>query len=266
VKRGLFTTAGSLRELSLGVRVGLSALLLVISGGFIASGAHLIAQHANRDERPGVSLTDLEGAYHGVQARAPLLQAIERGHPPELSAGERGILLQWLGGKRQSEDYDSLELGSDAPAEILSRRCVTCHSRAGLEGAHADAAVSLANWADVSKLAFSRRIDPLPVNVVAASTHAHALALAPLCIVLLALLFATRFGPRWGGVLSAVSGVSLLADLSSWWLAREFAGLAPLIVLAGTLFALACAISILLVLADLWLSFDNKALDTRDAS
>ena len=250
---GLFTTSGSLRELSLGVRVGLSALLLVICGGFIASGAHLIAQHENRDEQPGVSLVDLEGAYHGVQARAPLLQAIERNHPPDLTAAERAELLTWLGGKRQSEDYDSLELGADAPAEILARRCVACHSHAGLEGAHKDAKLQLATWDEVSKVAFSRRIEPLPAKVLAASTHAHALALAPLSIILIALLFATRFGARWGGWLCAVSGVALLCDLSLWWLAREFAGLAALIAISGSLFAVASAITIVLVFADLWL-------------
>ncbi|HTF86980.1 MAG TPA: hypothetical protein VK843_01130 [Planctomycetota bacterium] len=254
MSQGLFTSGGSLRELGLAARLGLSALLVVISGGFIASGAHLINQHENRDERPGVSLTDLEGAYHGVQARAPLLEAIERGHPPELTAAERGVLLSWLGGKRQSEDYDSIELGADAPAEILARRCVACHSRAGLEGEHKDAKVSLASWSDVSKLAISRRVEPLPAKVLAASTHAHALALAPLSLLLAVLVFATRFGRRLGGLLLATSGLALLADLSSWWLAREFSGLTPLIVVSGGVYALANAVSILLILADLWLA------------
>lgn len=247
-----FTTLESLRELGLGLRVGLTALLFVICGGFLASGAHLIAQHENRDEQPGVSLVDLEGAYHGVQSRAPLLSAVERGHPPEMTAKERDLLLAWLGGRRVSEDYDSLELGDDAPAEILARRCVACHSR-GFEGEPGGAKFSLASWQDVSKVAFSRRIDPLPETVVAASTHAHALALAPLSIVLLALLTATRFAPRWAGPLCAASGVALLLDLGLWWIARSVAGLAVGIAIAGGVYALAMAVTLVLVLADLWL-------------
>jgi hypothetical protein len=245
----------SLCSLGLGLRIGLSALLLVIAGGFCASLAHLITHHENRDETPGVSLTDLEGGYHGVQSIAPLLSAIERGHPEQLPAAEREVLLTWLNGKRISEDYDSLELGDDAPAEILARRCGECHSRSGLDGEHADAVLSLERWVDVSKAAFSRRIEPVPVKVLAASTHAHALALAPLSIVLLALLFAGRFGPRWSGALGALSGLALLIDLGAWWLAREFAGLAALIAVAGASYALASAITLLLVFADLWLPF-----------
>ena len=89
--------------------------------------------------------------------------------------------------------------------------------------------------------------------MLAASTHAHALALAPLSIVLLALLFAGRFGARCAGALCAVTGLALAADLGGWWLAREFGGLAPLIVVAGASYALASAVSLALVLADLWL-------------
>lgn len=253
VSSGLFSGGGSLRDLPLGARIGLCALLVVIAGGFAASGAHLIAQHENRDERPGVSLADLEGAYHGVDTTAPLLGAIRRGHPSELNATERDVLLKWLGGKRLSEDYDSLELGADAPAEILARRCTSCHSRAALDGEHKDAKLALATWDEVSKAAFSRRIEPLPVKVLAASTHAHALALAPLSIVLLALLFATRFGSRFGSGLCALAGFSLAVDLGSWWLARSFSGFALPIVVAGSSYALAMAVCAGLVFLDLWL-------------
>ena len=252
VSRGLFSGSGSLCELPFGARVGLSALLAVIAGGFAASGAHLIAQHENRDERPGVSLADLEGAYHGVDTTAPLLGAIRRGHPAELKVPEREVLLKWLEGKRLSEDYDSLELGADAPAEILARRCTSCHSRAALDGEHKDAKLALATWDEVSKAAFSRRIEPLPAKVLAASTHAHALALAPLSIVLLALLFATRFAARFGAGLCALAGLSLAIDLCSWWLARSFAGFALPIVIAGSSYALAIALCGGLVFLDLW--------------
>ena len=253
VNRGLFSSDGSLRDLPFGARVGLCALLLVIAGGFAASGAHLMAQHENRDERPGVSLADLEGAYHGVDTTAPLLSAIRRGHPAELATAEREVLLKWLGGKRLSEDYDSLELGADAPAEILARRCTACHSRAALDGEHKDAKLALATWDEVSKAAFSRRIEPLPTKVLAASTHAHALALAPLSIVLLALLFATRFASRCGAGLAALAGLSLAFDLGSWWMARSFAGFALPIVIAGSSYALSMALCGVLIFLDLWL-------------
>lgn len=241
-----------LRALPLGARAGVSALLLVIAGGWMASAAHLVQQHQNRDERPGVSRTDLEGAYHGVQQESSLRQAILRGHPEDLPEAERALLLAWLSGSRVSEDYDSLELGDSAPAELLARRCNACHSRAGLDGEHADARIALSTWEDVARVAFSKRIEPLPTRVLIASTHAHALSLAPLALVICALLAATRFRARWLGPLTALCGVALALDLGGWWLARSVAGLGPWIAVCGGLFAASMALAWILIAIDLW--------------
>lgn len=243
----------TLRELALGARIGVSALVLVFGIGLAASGAHLVEHHQNRDEQPGVSLTDLEGAYHGVQAEAPLLTALERGHPSELAAGERDVLLAWLRSNRISEDYDSLELGDAAPAELLAQRCMTCHSRAAVQGEHRDAEVALEYWEDVSRIAFSKRIEPVPVKILAASTHAHALSLAAMSLAIGALLYVTRF-PSWlRSGLCGLAGAALLADLSAWWLARSSPVWTRAIVAAGAAYALATALSLALVFAELWL-------------
>lgn len=59
-------TTWRLRDLTLPGRLGVTCLLLVIAGGLWASMEHLEDHHENRDSKPGVSLNDLKGAYHGV--------------------------------------------------------------------------------------------------------------------------------------------------------------------------------------------------------
>jgi hypothetical protein len=243
----------TLRELGFGARVSASALVLVFFVGLAASGYHLVEHHQNRDEQPGVSMVDLEGAYHGVQTTSLLLEALERGHPSELAAGERTLLVNWLKGSRISEDYDSLELGDAAPAELLAARCMACHSRAAVQGEHKDARVALEYWEDVSRVAFSKRVEPVPVKVLAASTHAHALSLAAMSAVIGALLLATRFGAGLRNGLCAVAGLALLADLAGWWLARSSPAWTAMIAVAGGAYALSTAVSLLLILAELWL-------------
>lgn len=242
----------TLRELPAGARVGLTALVLVFFIGLCASGYHLVEHHQNRDEQPGVSLADLEGAYHGVQTTSPLLEALERGHPDTLLAAERQTLLTWLRGTRISEDYDSLELGDAAPAELLATRCLSCHSRSAVQGEHKAARFALEYWEDVSRIAFSKRIEAVPLKILAASTHAHALSLAAMSVVIGALLLATRF-PSWmRSGLCGLAGLSLFADLAGWWLARgSSAWIAP-IVAAGALYAASTALSLALVLFELW--------------
>ncbi|MBK7877477.1 MAG: hypothetical protein IPJ77_17375 [Planctomycetes bacterium] len=178
---------------------------------------------------------------------------LEGAHPGAITDAERKLLLAWLAGPRVSEDYDNPDLGDSAPSELLARRCLECHARAAVKGTHADAKVSLEYWEDVKAVAFSTRIEPTPIKLLLASTHAHALALGSLSIVLGLLLCATRFSTRLTGALFGVAGVALLLDLAGWWLARESDAFVTLILAAGAAYAFATGLSIVLVVLDLWL-------------
>jgi hypothetical protein len=116
-----------------------------------------------------------------------------------------------------------------------------------------EAAPPLEYWEDVSKVAFSREVAPVPVEILAASTHTHALTLAAMSVVIGLLWLATRWPAAIKNGLFAVTALALLADLACWWLARDNAGLVVLIVIAGTVYAAATTLALLGILADLWL-------------
>ena len=243
---------GCLRELPVGARIGVTALVLVLAGGFAASLAHLRAHYQNRDERPGLTLDDLESAYHGLDRAAPLLAALDRGHPEGLNPEAKRILGEWLRGDRIAESYDDLDLGDFAPAELIATHCLSCHSRRSDDPHGAGARLPLDTFDDVKALAFSQRVSPVPRDVLAASTHAHALSLAALSLVLAALVWLTAW-PR--GLVSfgiGATGVALLADIGGWWLAREVAGLSGLVAAAGAVYNGGTALLLLAVLIDLW--------------
>lgn len=242
-----------LRDLAFGARFALTLLVLVLAGGLGASAWHLVLHHQNRDERPGVSLEDLQGAYHGVSTTAPLLASLERGHPKELADTERATLLKWLRSKRISEDYDNLDLGDAAPSELIQRGCVPCHARNAKQGEGIGEKFPLDNWNDVKAVAFSKQLEPVPVPVLAASTHAHALALGAMSIVVGLLLLATRW-PAWlRNGLFAFAALGLTCDLASWWLAREALGFVSVIVAAGFVYVSCTALSFAAIVLDLWL-------------
>jgi len=242
-----------LRELGFGTRVGLSALVLAFGIGLAASAWHLQDHHQNRDEQPGVSLEDLEGAYHGVNTTAPLVSALERGHPEALATQEREFLLKWLRSGRIVEDYDSIDLGDSAPEGLIRANCLQCHARNASAGEGIGARVPLEYFDDVKKLAFSKSVAPVPVRVLAASTHAHALSLAAMSVVIGFLLLATRWPAFLRNGLFALAGLGLVGDLAGWWLARSSAAWVPMIVASGAIYALATALSLALVFLELWL-------------
>jgi hypothetical protein len=242
-----------LRELSVALRIALSALVLVTLGGLAASVAQVAYHHHGRDEDPRMSLDDLRGAYSGIRTRAPLVAALRRGHPKELPEGERTLLLEWLASARISEDYDSLELGEAAPAEVLAEHCTLCHARTASEGGGIGRTLPLEYWDDVQKLAISRQVAPTSIEILTASTHTHALTLALVTLAAGALWLATRWPRALRHGVAMLASLALLADLACWWLARWSDAWVPPLAIAGLLYCALLALALCGVLLDLWL-------------
>lgn len=242
-----------LRALPPTFKAGLTGLLLTLLMGMAASAMHLYWHYENRDERPGLTPDDITSAYHGLNAPAPLLTALQRGHPEALAQPQRDALIKWLKGSRISEDYDSLDLGAAAPAEIIAQNCTQCHSRKSTTTDPRAKAISLDYFDDIKKAAFSRQINPVPAKVIAVSMHTHALSLGALSIVLAGLALATRLPRPLMNGLVAITGIALAADIASWWLARESAAFVAVIIGAGGLYNACTVLLIVLILIDLWL-------------
>ncbi len=256
-----------LRRLPISLRLAVAALVACLAIGEAASLYHLVKHHEKRDDQPGLSMADLEGAYRGVDRPARLRAVLDAPHGREKlpDAKERAALAKWLAGAKVNEEYDSLDAGELAPAEILARRCVACHARSPKDVAGAKgigATLPLEFWDDVAKVAFAKRIDPVPVEILALSAHVHALTMPLLAFVVGVLALATSFPPRAMRLLVSAGCVGLFVDLASWWLARgDVAALAavsgpvfvPLLVAGGALFGGALALQLLLVMLDLLL-------------
>jgi hypothetical protein len=239
-----------LRSLPCALRAGLSGVVLALALGLWASLDHLRTAHEKRDELPGLSLDDLVANYHGIHAPARLAESLRAGHAPELPQTERAALLAWLGSARVAEDFDSPDLGAQAPAEILAARCTSCHARKSQDPG---ARIPLEYWDDVKKLAFARELPATPLELVVTSLHAHASSMALLTLAVMALAFCTRWPAflRCGGAL--VGGLALVADLGSWLLARESAAFVYLIACAGALWSCWMALALVSILLELWL-------------
>lgn len=202
------------------LRLGIALLVVTLLGGYAVSGLHLKWHYDSRDGLPGLTLDDIRGHYHGVQSPSPLIAALESGHPDTLSAPDRQALLTWLrGGGNLSEQYDDLDKGDEAPAEIIAASCLSCHSRAAT-GDKADARLPLEYWDDIQPIAYAKDIQPTSEAVLAMSQHTHAPTMAVILIVLALLGAMTRAPRSLVGLIVLVGAAGLLADMSGWWLAR----------------------------------------------
>jgi hypothetical protein len=242
-----------LRRLPADVKIGLTALLITMLIGMGASMLHLYWHYERRDDRAGLSRDDIASAYHGLSAPSPLLASLERGHPEELAPTARDVLISWLKGPRISEDYDSIDLDDDAPAELIAANCLSCHSRQASAADPKARAIPLDYWEDVRRIAFSREVEPVPLKITAVSTHTHALSLGMMSIVLAGLAVMTSLPRRLMGGLVMLTGLALMLDIASWWGARLSASFVDVIMVAGSVYSAGTILLILLVMLDLWL-------------
>jgi len=239
-------------------RLGVALLVITLLGGYVVSGLHLRWHYENRDEVPGLSMNDIVGAYHGVQSPSPLVEALESGHPETLSDGERDALLAWLNGGKLSSDYDNLDLGEDAPAEIIAVNCLDCHTR-GATGEDAMTSVPLEYFDEIERIAYSKDIQPAGTNIVAMSQHAHAPTMAVILLVVGAFTLLTRFSARLVGFLVFAAGLGLLVDMGGWWITREFAWFAIAVVVGGGVYAFGTTLLGLMIVLDCVLPAGRRA-------
>lgn len=242
-----------LRDLSTSVRLGLTGLMAVMLMGLAASAAHLFWHYEKRDEQAGFSIDDVRSAYRGINSPSRLHESLMSGHPEELPKDARQTLIKWLEGSKVSEDYDSLDLGAAAPAELIAKHCASCHSRKADKADPRARALPLEFWDDVKKVAFARKIEPVPDKIKAMSTHAHALSLATLSLVVSFMACATRLPRGLIGILVGLTGLALMADIGSWWLAKQADVFVYVIVGAGGVYNGGTALLVVLITLDMWL-------------
>jgi hypothetical protein len=247
-----------LRRLPLGARLSLTFLVLVNLGGYLASGLHMQEHHHNRDGRPEMSMADIEGVYHGVTTPSRLRELLVQGHPQEVEGAEPANsddvseLLAWLDGEAVAENWSNIDFGEGfgSPEEITATACGSCH---GSQVAATERAEPLlATWDHYKELAFENTVSPTDEAILLASTHAHAIAMATITLLICGLMYATRYGGKLKGLLSLLASGGLLFDLAAWWLARDSAGFVTLIVAGGLAHACAMGAMMLAVIADLW--------------
>lgn len=245
-----------LRDLGLLARLGIAGLVVTMIGGTIASGVYLSMHHGGRDQREGLTLDDVKAHYHGIISPSPLLESLKSGHPESLENADRQSLIEWLEGDTATRSliYDDLDLGADAPAEVIAINCLDCHSRSAsgqVDGLDTAPQIPLEYWDDVYALAISKDIRPVDAEILAASTHTHALGMASMGIAIALLALLTSWPRLLVSLVLCGTGVGLASDIGGWWLTRFDGAFAPVVVVGGLLFNGGICLLSALILIDL---------------
>lgn len=220
-----------LRDLPYPLRLAVACFLLVVLGGYAAGLYYMAEHHGKKDGDDALSWRDLVGLYHGAEVPPPLLSALDDPDHVEVKetipAAELEVLKRWLDVdyertdrrevlKRGFED-PPLDQPADAlvPIDVLYERCDSCH------GPQKDAGhVPLATFDQVADHAFGQTLTPLSPEILAVSTHTHALGMAPYTLLVAAVFFFASFGRALRHLVILGMTLGLLLDLGGMWLAR----------------------------------------------
>jgi len=243
-----------LKDFGFLLRVGLSVAVFAMLAGYGVAGYYLKQHYENRDEQPGLTLTDIEGAYKGAEVPPPMMGALEGGHPEGMPEADRQALIAWLTSETTERDYENFDL-DPMPADVIFDNCLSCHARSPSDTDNAYTDMPLEYWDDIAPLMVTKRILPKDRKIVVASIHAHLPTMALVLIAMTGLAALTRWPGFLTGLVSIACGLGLIVDFAGQYYVRDagFEWLLWGIVGGGTIYAAGVTVLGLAVIADCWL-------------
>ena len=230
----------ALYKLPFGTKLGLTVFLLTAGIGYLLGFANIYLTYSGKDGKPGLTIQDIRIAFYGSAGGSKLEKAIEGGMRQYFASdSDFEKVRQWVKTGAKEASFATVQ-----PA--LTSSCATCHSKASQTGG-----IVIEDYANVSALlgqdtgmSFARLVS---------LSHTHVLAVLPLIFVLTFVFSFSRFPRVLKSVIIVFSLLAIPADIGSWWLAKLFAPLAPLVLVGGLCLGLAFLVLVLLPLYDLWL-------------
>lgn len=268
-----FRFGGVLARLPIGMKVMLTAMMIILGFGYLIAAANIFTSHRLADGREGLSLDDVRAVYSGIHRPRESGEEV----PSTMLHMLRGAMRQYVGSEA---DFDLLEGwlangGSEAgldegkdksstPRRAILRNCLECHA--------ADVGSSVSSYAsfgpDAFTVEYKRLKQFLPLGGSSATmietspqytlprliliSHMHMLAIPMFTLVTGLLFMMTRWPQAMRHILTPIPMLALVVDFGGWWLARVAAGAVILIPIAGAVFGVVFGLQVIAVLIDLW--------------
>jgi hypothetical protein len=274
-----------LAALPLGVKVTLTAFLVLIGAGYLTALANIYLHHQEADLEPGLGPDDLIRVYHGlekvvtsetrVEAQPEMLVRVSPGGDMRKyleKGGEESIrtLIYWLENGALEADFTReglVEPLDPSPQDVIAETCVRCHHAAGGEKSdvpYAENRDALPTYALVSVQAVAPAptvdaasktmyLPPMSVPELVQVTHVHIFSIPAFTLFVAALFFLTGVSGRLKGIVGPLPMLAICLDIGGWWLARPFEPATQMIAVGGALFGTTLAVQIVCVLGSLWL-------------
>lgn len=256
-----------------GVRLMLTAFLVIIGVGYLFAVANIYLQYEMVDGKPGMSMNDLRAAYSGLTVRRSKDAEI----PSRMLTMLRTSMRQYVDDDR---DFNVLESwltkgGTKAglaeggtkrtPERAIILNCLRCHAKS----ADTDISKKSPFGPDEFTVDYEMIRPFLPKEGAADRewvhvgpqlttprlvlvTHMHMLSIPIFTLIVGGLFACSRFPRRPRAWLTPVPMLAVLFDFAGWWIARGVPSAVYMIAAAGAVFGVVFGLQLIVVLIHLW--------------
>lgn len=225
--------------LPLSMRMVFTMTLLVLGTGYLFAMIQVFTVHAGRDGNPSLSADDLRIAYSGKEGGTRLESALNGPMQGMLPAEERQVILKWAHDGGAKEGYDS------KVKAIMDTRCIACHNGSNPHQPN------LTNHDDVSKLV--AKDEGMSIGTLVRVSHIHLFGITFIFFIVSSIFAHAYMRPLWlKCVVIVVPFLSILLDITSWYLTKLWPGFAWLVIGSGALMGVSFAIQWVTSMYQMW--------------
>jgi hypothetical protein len=241
-------------ELPYSLRVLYTAVLVILSIGYLFALIYLFHTYAGRDGNAGsLSYEDLVVAYTGSGEASRLESALRGPMSTMLPPDELKTVVQWAQQGADRSQYESVI------RPVLDERCLTCH-----DGSNPHL-VNLDGYDKMS--AVTQQDTGADIFTLVRVSHIHLFGISFIFFIL-GLIFSHAYvRPVWFKcAVIALPFVAVMADVSSWYFTKLYHPFAWVVMCAGATMGLCFAFMWIVSMYQMWLSPMPSKVASRGSS
>jgi hypothetical protein len=268
-----------LARLSVASKLLVTLFLLIVGPGYLVATANIYFKNKDADGDSEMTVDDLRATFHGLEQKGADTKSVNSSMLEQVRPGgdmreyleedepATNGLIAWLEAEAKEADFDTPGLkaeGDWSAKQAIATYCVDCHNSDGGDNEDVPYAATADSEPEYDLVFVSAEatvdiqegevkvIKPKSERRLVHITHAHILAIPVFTLLVGALFMMTGFGSVLKFLLGPLPMLAVLADISSWWLARYAEPFIYVIAAAGAVFGIAYALQILGILCSMW--------------
>ena len=241
-------------ELPFSLRALYTAVLIMLSLGYLFALIYLFHTYAGRDGNPnGMSYEDLVIAYTGSGEASRLESALRGPMSTMLPADELSSVIAWVQQGSDRSAYDTVI------RPVLDERCMACH-----DGSNPHL-VNLDGYDNLMKV--TAQDTGTDIFTLVRVSHIHLFGLSFIFFILGSIFSHAYVRPVWFKcTVIVVPFVALAMDVSSWYFTKLFHPFAWVVMSAGALMGLSFAFMWAVSMYQMWISPTPARVAQRESA